>query len=82
MESFQAGDLIEVSFEETPGETMLATVLRTLSDEEEGLSPEIEDYVAGWIEVSVAGSDAVRSITLGTDLRYSLDGRHVTLRKR
>lgn len=83
-EALQAGDRIRLHFLDTPGQTKDVTVCAMLSDQQEGLAPEIADYVACWLEVS-AGSCADAgnrlSISLGTDFQYSLDGRQLTIEK-
>ena len=83
-DTLSVGDRIRLHFTDTPGETEEATVCATLSDQEEGLSPEIADYVACWLEISVGDcADASRrlAISLGTDSQYSLEGRHLTIEK-
>ena len=63
---------------------MCATVARLLSDREEGMGVEVEDYTACWIEITVDepnDMDAQQVVLLGTDLQYRLNGRRVTLRK-
>ena len=63
-----------------------AVVERILSNREEGLSPEIDEYVADWLEAlpldPPASSDApVKSFTvmLGTNNKTYILGRLVTL---
>ena len=88
------GDDTELVYEDRPQTIMHATVSRILTDQEEGMGPEIEDYVACWFEIDVAdaeGEDTTRvslrvdaselAMALGTDFKYSLDGRNVTVRK-
>jgi hypothetical protein len=84
MAQFGIGDEIEIVYEDSPDDTHRATVVRFQSDEEEGMAPEIEDYVACWIEITligVPGETANQSVILETDSRYVLNGRHVQLRK-
>lgn len=83
MEDLFAGDRVNLIFDDISCEPITATVTRTLSDQEEGLGPEIEDYVACWIEVTLDGdtSPSMSNVVLMTDCRYSLDGRAVTIRK-
>jgi hypothetical protein len=84
MLNLQCGDRIELSFQNAPETTFRATVGRLLSDREEGMGPEIEDYTACWIEITVdepRDMDASQIILLGTDFQYRLNGRPVTLRK-
>jgi len=58
------------------------------------MGTEIQDYVACWFEIHMTGvggkdteqislrDDAWASaVTFGTDFKYSLNGRHVTMRK-
>ena len=82
-EDFSAGDRISLIFDDTPGEQITATVRRKLSDIQEGLSPEIEDYVDYWLEIACAGDkgETTRYVALLTTGRYWLDGRFVTIRK-
>jgi hypothetical protein len=83
MEDLFAGDRINLIFDDIPREQMTATVTRTLSDKEEGMGPEVEDYVACWIEIALDGetSPTMSNVVLLTDCRYSLDGQFVTIRK-
>jgi hypothetical protein len=55
-----------------------------LSDREEGMGVEVEDYIACWIEITVdepCDMDAKQVVLLGTDFQYRLNGRRVTVRK-
>ena len=82
MKAFKVGDRIALAFDDSPSEVLHAVVCRMLTDREEGLGPEIEDYVAGWLEISVedcAETASRRSVSFGTDDRYSMDGRTVTI---
>jgi hypothetical protein len=83
MEDLFAGDRINLIFDDMPCEQIAATVNRTLSDREEGLGPEVEDYVAYWIEITLDGErcSTMSNVVLLTNCRYSLDGRFVTIRK-
>lgn len=83
MEDLRVGDRIHLIFDDIPREPIPATVSRTLSDKEEGLGPEIEDYVACWIEIILDGETCptMSNVLLLTNYRYSLDGRLVTIRK-
>ena len=85
MLNLQSGDRIEVLYEDAPASTICATVARLLSDRDEGMSTEVEDYTACWIEITVdepSDIDAKQVVLLGTDFQYRLNGRRVTLRKR
>ena len=53
MLNLQSGDRIELFYEDTPATTICATVARLLSDREEGMGIEVEDYIACWIEITV-----------------------------
>ena len=85
MLELEFGDRIELFYEDSPDSTIRATVGRLLTDREEGMGTEIEDYTALWIEITVdtpTNSHAQQVVLLGTDFRYRLNGRPVTLRKR
>ena len=78
------GDRIELSYEDAPGTAIRATVERLLSDQDEAMGIEVEDYVAWWIEITLdepRDMDANQVVLLGTDFRYRLNGRPVTIRK-
>ena len=85
MIDLQSGDRIELLYEDTPATSIQATVGRLLTDREEGMGVEIEDYTACWIEITVeepGGMDAEQVVLLGADFQYRLNGRRVTVRKR
>lgn len=84
MINLQSGDRIELFYEDAPAATIRATVGRLLSDCDEGMGAEVEDYTACWIEIAVdepGDMDATQLVLLGTDFQYRLNGRPVTLRK-
>lgn len=84
MLNLEFGDRIELFYEDAPATTMRATVGRLLSDREQGMGIEIEDYTASWIEFMVdepGDIDANQVVLLGMDFQYRLNGRRVTLRK-
>lgn len=84
MTDLRVGDQIELLYEDSPQAVMRATVSRILTDQDEGMGPEIEDYVACWFEIElmgIEGESPKQTVTLGTDFKYSLNGRHVTVRK-
>jgi hypothetical protein len=84
MLNLEFGDRIELFYEDAPATTMRATVGRLLSDREQGMGIEIEDYTASWIEIMVdepGDMDANQVVLLGMDFQYRLNGRRVTLRK-
>lgn len=85
MLNLQSGDRIELSYEDAPATTIRATVGRLLTDTEEGMGLEVEEYAVSWIEIAVdepADMDAKQVVLLGTDFQYRLNGRRVTLRKK
>lgn len=83
-EDFSSGDRISLIFDDLPDEEVTATVHRKLSDRQEGLSPEVEDYVDYWLEINCEGDDGgtICNVLLLTTGRYWLDGRFVTIRKK
>jgi hypothetical protein len=84
MLDLQSGDRIELSYEDTPATKIRATVGRLLTDRDEGMGSEIEDYTACWIEIAVdepSDTDANQVVLLGTDFQYRLNGRRVTIHK-
>lgn len=85
MIDLQSGDRIELLYEDAPATSIQATVGRLLTDREEGMGVEIEDYTACWIEITVegpSGMDAEQVVLLGADFQYRLNGRRVMLRKK
>jgi hypothetical protein len=85
MVNLESGDRIELSYEDAPATVVRATVGRLLTDFEEGMNVEIEDYTACWIEITLdepGGVDAKQVVLLGTDFQYRLNGRRVTVHKR
>jgi hypothetical protein len=85
MLNLQYGDRIELCYQDAPAKTIRATVGRLLTDWEEGMGVEVEDYIACWIEITMdepSEMDAKQVVLLGTDFEYRLNGRRVTLRKR
>jgi hypothetical protein len=84
MEKLKVGDQIEVIYEDARNEKLRAVVTGFMTDEEQGFTTEIEDYVACWVKIAVnsgRGESVEQVATLGTDSRYSLNGRHVSFRK-
>jgi hypothetical protein len=81
------GDRFSFSFvDEEGGRSHGAVVERILSNREEGLSPEIDDYVADWLQAlpldPLPGSEApLKSFTvmLGTNNKTYIQGRLITL---
>ena len=85
MLNLQSGDRIELLYEDAPTTSIRATVGRLLTDRDEGMGIEVEDYVACWIKITVdepSDMGAEQVVLLGTDFQYRLNGRRVTLRKR
>jgi hypothetical protein len=85
MLNLQSGDQIELFYEDAPATTIRATVGRLLTDRDEGMGIEVEDYIAYWIEITVlepSDMDPKQVVWLGTDFQCRLNGRRVTLRKR
>jgi hypothetical protein len=84
MNDLQPGDQIDIVFADAPGHSTRATVSRFLSDEQEGLSPEAEDYVFCWLEIRPEhqGTSAQTQIILfGADWKCYMDGREVQICK-
>ena len=85
MLTLQSGDQIELFYEDAPATTIRATVGRLLTDRDEGMGIEVEDYIACWMEITVvepSDMDPKQVVLLGTDFQCRLNGRRVTLRKR
>ena len=84
MRDLQPGDQIEIVFADASGHSARATVIRFLSDRQEGLSPETEDYIYCWMEISPEHQGTLtqtQTIALGADWKYYMDGREVEIRK-
>jgi len=72
MLNVQSGDQIELFYEDAPATTIRATVGRVLTDRDEGMGIEVEDYVAYWMEITVvepSDTDPKRVVWLGTDFQ-------------
>ena len=85
MLNLQSGDRIELFYDDAPATTIRATVDRLLTDRDEGMGSEVEDYIARWMEITVdepSDMDAKQVVLLGADFQPRLSGRLVTLRKR
>ena len=85
MLDLECGDRIELVYEDAPATTIRATVDRLLTDRDEGMGIEVEDYIACWMEITVdepSDIDAKQLVLLGTDFQCRLNGRPVTVRKR
>ncbi len=85
MLDLQCGDRIELCYEAAPAMTIRATVGRLLSDREEGMGVEVEDYMALWIEITVdelSDMDAKQVVLFCTDFQYRLNGRLIAICKR
>ena len=84
MNDLRVGDQIDIVFADAPGHSARATVTRFLSDQQEGLSPEVEDYVFCWMEISPehqGNRGQTQTIMLRADWKYFMDGREVEIRK-
>ncbi len=84
MLNLESGDRIELFYEDAPARAIRATVSRLLTDPDEGMGTEVEDYTACWIEITVdepSDMDAQQVLLFGTDFQYRLNGRPITLRK-
>jgi hypothetical protein len=80
-----SGDRIELFYEDSPATAIRATVSRLLTDREEAMGIEAEDYIARWIEITVDESsdrDVTQVVLFSTDFQYWLNGRRVALRMR
>ena len=85
MLNLESGDRIELFYEDSPTTKIRATVGRLLTDREEAMGIEAEDYIASWIEITVDESndgEANQVVLFSTDFQYWLNGRRVTLRMR
>ena len=85
MLNLHSGDQIEVFYEDNPAAMIRATVDRLLTDRDEGMGIEVEDYIARWMEITVvepSDMDPKQVVLLGTDFQCRLNGRRVTLRRR
>ena len=85
MLNLESGDRVELFYDDSPATTIRATVGRLLTDRDEAMGIEAEDYIACWIEITVDESSdrgANQVVLLGTDFQYWLNGRRVTLRMR
>jgi hypothetical protein len=85
MLDLKSGDRIELFYEDSPATAIQATVERLLTDQQEGMGPEVEEYIACWAEIIVdepGDGDGKQVIVLGTDFQCRLNGRCVTLRKK
>jgi hypothetical protein len=84
MNDLQPGDRIDIVFADAPGPSRRATISGLFSDEQEGLSPEAEDYCFIWLEISLDDQDLLaqtQTIVFGADWKYYMDGREVTICK-
>ena len=86
MNDLQLGDQIEIVFADAPGHSVRGRVARLLSDQQEGLSSEAEDYVSCWLEISPEDQGTLSqtqtiTLTFGVDWKYYMDGREVKIRK-
>ena len=56
MLNLQSGDRIELCYEDAPATKIRATVGRLLTDRDEGMGSEVEDYAACRIEITISMS--------------------------
>ncbi len=85
MTNLQSGDRVELFYEDEPSTTICATIDRLRTGRDEGMGTEIEDYTASWIEIIVdepSETSPRQFVLLGSDLKYRLNGRPVSLRKK
>ena len=85
MIDLRSGDRIELFYEDAPATAIRATVGRLLTDRDEGMGVEVEDYAAYWIEVTVdepKDMEVKQIVLLGMDFQYRLNGRRVAVRKK
>ena len=75
------GDVVTVAFLDDREGPVRATVKNFFTDEQQGFSPEIEDYVACSLEIEPVDGSISQIVMLGADFRYTLDGREVTIIK-
>jgi hypothetical protein len=84
MNELKPGDQIDITFADAPGQSARATVGRLVSDRQEGLSSEAEDYVFWWVEISPEHQGTLaqtQTIAFRADWKYYMDGREVEIRK-
>ena len=85
MLDLKSGDRIELFYHDSPESVIQATVERLLTDREEGMGLEVEDYIACWAEITLdvpSDVDGKQVLLLGTDLQCRMNGRPVSLRKK
>ena len=73
MLNLESGDRIELFYEDSPATAIRATVGRLLTDWDEGMGIEVEEYVACWIEITVdepSDRDSKQILLLCTDSQY------------
>jgi len=66
------------------GQLSQAVVTRICSDQQEGLSPESEEYAAFWIEAQPVVTDRSEhpfTIMVGTDGRSYLEGKEIAINR-
>ena len=85
MLNLKSGDQVELFYQDSPATMIRATVDRMLTDCDEGMGIEVEDYIACWLEITVdepSDGQGKQVVLLGTDFQCRLNGRPVSLRKR
>lgn len=81
MEStIKIGQQFEFAIHSDPGSRQKAVVTRVLSNREEGLGPEVDYYIADWIEATTL-SERPKALVfaLGNDGHAYLDGEWVDI---
>lgn len=81
MESaIKIGQQFEFAMHSGEGSRQKAVVTRVLSNQEEGLGPEVDFYIADWIEARTLSEPPTALVfTLGNDGHVYLDGEWVDI---
>ena len=70
MLNLEPGDRIELSYEDSPATTIRATVRRLLTPQGEAMGEEVEDYIAGGLEITLDGSGDTHVLELACFARH------------
>lgn len=84
MNDLHPGDRIDIMFVDALEQSVKATVRRFLSDQQEGLSPEADNYVSRWMEITLHHPDTLahtQTVAFCTDWKCYMDGREVKISK-
>jgi len=76
------GQRFKFALSDDPSQERQAVVTRVLSNSEEGLGPEVDFYLAYWVEANeLPETDAPKPLVFerGTDGNAYLDGRQVSI---